>query len=270
MPLTYAHPAAAIPLRRLFSKNIPVLSALVIGSVMPDVPYFLPLLPERAYSHSLAGLFGFCLPGGILVYVVFLVVLKPPLLALLPVAISSRLDSVACNLPRITLGYLIQIAFALLAGAITHLLWDAFTHEDAPFVRAWPLLSLHLTNIGGYQVTIYKVLQHGSTFSGLALLAYWLQRWYRRTAICVEGFHHHLPAGFKRLLWFSLFLISAVNGLWSGISALMMETDGVPLRLFLGRAVINGTSALLVSLLFYCFCWHIQRIAHRVISRQMR
>ncbi|MSQ59664.1 MAG: DUF4184 family protein [Betaproteobacteria bacterium] len=40
MPFTIAHPAAALPLLRPL-RGFGVLSALVIGSMTPDFPYFL-------------------------------------------------------------------------------------------------------------------------------------------------------------------------------------------------------------------------------------
>ena len=55
MPLTIAHPAAVIPLQRwLGTWAIP--SALVIGSVAPDLAYVLPIGISRAADHSLAAL----------------------------------------------------------------------------------------------------------------------------------------------------------------------------------------------------------------------
>ncbi len=63
MPFTLAHPAAAAPLRRFGL----VLSALVVGSMAPDFPYFLPGLPQDKFGHTLAGVFWFCVPAGLAV-----------------------------------------------------------------------------------------------------------------------------------------------------------------------------------------------------------
>ena len=82
MPYPIAHPAAVIPLVRPMGR-FAVPSALVIGSVSPDLWYFVPAL-ERADSHSPAGLFWFCLPVGFAVYFAFHLLLKEPLLALAP------------------------------------------------------------------------------------------------------------------------------------------------------------------------------------------
>ena len=51
MPLTTAHPVAAIPLRRPLGR-LGVLAGLVIGSITPDLPLFLPLPVGRNAAHS--------------------------------------------------------------------------------------------------------------------------------------------------------------------------------------------------------------------------
>ena len=78
MPYPFAHPAAVLPLAARFG----VPSALVIGSVAPDLWYLLPFI-DRAQTHSLSGVLAFCLPAGLLLYLLFHFVLKEPLIALL-------------------------------------------------------------------------------------------------------------------------------------------------------------------------------------------
>lgn len=90
MPYPFAHPAAVLPLARPMGR-FAVPSALAIGSVLPDLWYIVPLV-DRADSHSLAALFWFCLPAGLLSYVLFHRLLKQPLIALL----STRLGRFAC------------------------------------------------------------------------------------------------------------------------------------------------------------------------------
>ena len=51
MPFTGSHPAAVLPLMRWGLMP----SALVIGSMVPDLPYFLPV-PDLGNTHSLIGL----------------------------------------------------------------------------------------------------------------------------------------------------------------------------------------------------------------------
>src|SRR5262245_46796273 len=137
MPFTFAHPAAAVPLRGVLGRY-GVLSALVIGSLTPDFPYFLPLDIPREVSHSLPALAWFCLPMGLLVYVLFHVFLKGPLLALLPPATLCRLGPYTSRFQSLPQASWTAVIVSLLCGAVTHLLWDAFTHNNAPAVRAFP------------------------------------------------------------------------------------------------------------------------------------
>ena len=64
MPFTFAHPAAILPLRRSrFLQTVP----LIIGSLVPDVPYYFPgRLMTRIFldTHTLHGSIFICLPLG--------------------------------------------------------------------------------------------------------------------------------------------------------------------------------------------------------------
>jgi hypothetical protein len=180
MPFTLAHPAAAIPLCRPLRRH-GVLSALVIGSMVPDFWYLLPLGIQRADTHSLAGLFWFGLPVGLTCYAVFHALLKKPLLGLLPEAVAARLaecTEMEAALPRVGL---VAVLASLLLGLVTHLAWDSFTHYDGAFVAAWPALRSELFSIGHYDVYPVSLLQHLSGVVGIGLTGYWLWRWYVRS-----------------------------------------------------------------------------------------
>src|ERR1700721_4280007 len=71
MQFSFSHPAAVLPVHSRFKNWIP-LSALVIGSLVPDAEYYLPM-PEhfRNHSHTLLGTFSTSLPLGILLWLVF-------------------------------------------------------------------------------------------------------------------------------------------------------------------------------------------------------
>jgi len=61
MPLTLAHPAAVLPAVRFRRRGLPFVP-LVIGSVTPDFEYFFKLEPTGHFSHTVPGVFLFCLP----------------------------------------------------------------------------------------------------------------------------------------------------------------------------------------------------------------
>src|SRR3979411_610752 len=129
MPFTLAHPAAIIPFRR-FGGRSTSLSALVIGSMSPDFVYFLPLGVSGGLSHSTIGIFVFCVPASLIVYTVFHLLARQPLAALMPEAISSRLNNQSAEWMPKTIASLALIVFSVLIGAATHIAWDAFTHGN--------------------------------------------------------------------------------------------------------------------------------------------
>lgn len=187
MPFTLAHPAAAVPLHRVLGKA-GVLSALMIGSLTPDFAYFLPwsvdLMEARGGTHSLAGIFWFCIPIGLLAYWVFHTVLKHPVLLLLPEGVHTRLAPIANGASQHSWRSFWAVVLSLGVGAATHPLWDGFTHFGVP-VHVFPLLGATVAEVFGQTVRVYNVLQHGSTMLGLGLLGWWTLRWYRRTPVSV-------------------------------------------------------------------------------------
>jgi hypothetical protein len=176
VPLTLAHPAAAVPLAKPLGRW-GVLAALITGSIAPDLVYFLPFPITREMSHSLGGLFWFCLPAGTALYALFHSTLKGPLSALMPAAMQARLlRFLEPSAPHAT--RLLAIPVSVLAGAVTHLVWDSFTHPEAPAVAAFPVLRSRLFTVSDYDVCVFNILQHLSTALGIFLLVRWTARWY--------------------------------------------------------------------------------------------
>src|SRR5262245_39207676 len=127
MPYPFAHPAAVLPLPRLMGR-LAVPSALVIGSLSPDLWYLAPPL-AREDNHGAAALLWFCLPAGLALYALFHLLLKQPLIALL----SPRLAAFTpAGLPAAPWR---AVVVSLLAGALTHFAWDAATHAFEPVWR---------------------------------------------------------------------------------------------------------------------------------------
>lgn len=181
MPFTFAHPAAVIPVQRVL-RHRTILSALVIGSMAPDFQNFLPFDVERADSHSLAGMFWFSLPVGMVLYLAFHLLLKIPLCALLPQGMAARLAPPQAG-PVLPLASGAAVVLSLLLGILTHLAWDALTHYSFVTVDILPYLSSHLFSVGSYHVYPYKLLQHASTVGGVLLLWYWSRQWLRRAPL---------------------------------------------------------------------------------------
>ena len=89
MPFTISHAAAVLPFSRLLARWR-LLSAAVIGAMVPDFGLFLPWPVHRLESHGVAGLWAFCLPVGLVTYWIFQYLVKTPLLAVLPNGAAAR------------------------------------------------------------------------------------------------------------------------------------------------------------------------------------
>lgn len=164
MPFTLTHTAAILPIAR-FAPKLP-LSALAIGSMLPDAPIFLTLGYGYTFLHSLPGLLLASIPLGLAFYYAYHRFLKPALINLLP-------DFAACRLQT----YLkhpspsfVTVAIALFLGAATHVVWDLFTHAGKAGVALIPLLqnSYHMS---GYSIAGHEIAQHGSSAIFLPILA---------------------------------------------------------------------------------------------------
>ena len=59
----------------------------------------------------------------------------------------------------------IIVIVSVLIGASSHILWDNFTHEHGYFVGIIPSLTNKISFLGG-QISVFKILQHSSTFIG--------------------------------------------------------------------------------------------------------
>ncbi|MDA0137664.1 DUF4184 family protein [Solirubrobacter deserti] len=171
MPFTFSHPAAVVPLLRV--GLVP--SALVIGSMAPDVPYYLPGSPiSSAHTHSLLGVVAADLALGAILFVVWHALLAPAAVALAPTALRDRL---APDLPvplRRHTAWLVLVSLAV--GALTHVVWDAFTHPGR-----WGSERIGWLNEEHGPLLGTTWLQHGSGGLGLLVLLGVLARWWWRT-----------------------------------------------------------------------------------------
>ena len=69
---------------------------------------------------------------------------------------------------------------AIVLGAATHILWDAFTHRDTIVTNSIPVL--RGPTPGFSWLPIYHVLHFLSTVAGLVILALWMRQLHRQPA----------------------------------------------------------------------------------------
>lgn len=179
MPFTPTHVLAVVPIGYRWPRALPF-SAVVIGSMVPDWPLFLPIGPDYKTTHSFIGIITACVPLGFALYAFFQRVLKRPLLELLPQSLRQMLviylNSPATFRPE----DLIRIAVAVAMGAITHIVWDAFTHQDRWGTELLPVLNSVVLTMAGLDVRGYKLLQHGSSAVGIPILILCALAWLRK------------------------------------------------------------------------------------------
>ena len=266
MPFTFAHPAAALPLRRTLGRA-GVLSALVVGSLSPDFVYFVPLGVGRVASHSLAGLLWFCVPTGLIGYGLFHVLLRPVVSYLLPAPVRDRLPQLPGNC-GLSVAPLWAVLLSLGLGAATHILWDACTHADGFVVKAQPALRVLLWEVHGYRVFVYKVLQHGSTLLGLLLLALWIWRWFITTRPHHVSLRWQPPEAARRPALFVMLAGPVLGGCVSGIVHMGDTSDIRTFQQFVGHGVITAISVFGTTLLGFGAVWRLwEARATRMASR---
>ncbi len=175
MPFTLSHTAIVIPLYKVYGHFF-VVSALVIGTVLPDIFSFLPLGISRYFAHSFLGLICIDVPFGLVIYYLFHLLLSPVIYSLLPFSVQCRMN------PNLANGILentsfLKILFSLFIGSLTHIIWDDFTHESGIFVQYFNILSHTLFTVDGHEFKLYRLLQHLSSLIGFLIVIIWVKKW---------------------------------------------------------------------------------------------
>jgi hypothetical protein len=245
MPFTLAHPATVLPLARLLARRR-LLSAVVVGSMVPDFGRFLPWQPARFETHSADALLTFCLPVGLVTYWLFQWLIKRPLVELLPPGAYARWRDSSAPADASSIKQWILAACGVLFGAITHLVWDAFTHEGARGVRMFPVLEDPAVEFGGHRLSGAHLLQDANSVVGLlvviAVLAYGLRPGQPGAAAAKRRLTR-----VERWLWILAYVLAAAS--FSGLFFLVRRhaLAGIPLPLSSAAiAFLRGAAAALI------------------------
>jgi hypothetical protein len=249
VPYTPTHVVAVVPLWPL-RRFLPFV-ALAIGSMVPDFPLFFPGIVDYAQTHSLVGAFTACLPIGASLFLLFELFMRRPLTSLLPDWVQRRLPSKSGIPvePRISLHlrYFAGVAFAIVIGAWTHQIWDAFTHQGRWGTHLVPVLNSEI-RIGGSLVPGYKLFQYGSTFFGLPLL----------TLLAAVELHRTTPEERG---------IATLHQKWKLLAALLILAVPIFVGAFawstsknayqaLGVTIRHSGAIIMVGLAAYCILFH--------------
>ncbi len=247
MPVTPAHAVAAWPLHK-WLPALP-LSALVIGAMSPDYEYFLRLAPITRHAHTPAGLVFFCVPVSIVVWFVFRHLLRPALVELLPPGLARAIR------PASTSWLLALVAVAI--GAVSHVVWDGFTHQDDWAVRAWPALRTQPWP-ALLPLPWFKLLQYGSSFFGMLALVTWIGAWVRSQPQAAREWLPGQRARFMRVVSVVV-AISAISGI-----ADSMMTPRHAWTVNLGRGLVGAMVGCAVAVTVFAIG---RALAHRTNPR---
>lgn len=175
MPFTVSHAAAVLPIHRFTRHRLP-LTALMIGSMAPDFGYFFSHEASRQLTHSLASLVTFSLPAGLAIWTLYVALLEKATITLLP----DRWHTRFAHTDAITPSLVLRAGVAITLGALTHIVWDSFTHRGTVVTDALPFLSGAVP--GMPWLTVYHLLHGLSSAVGLVILIVWARNLHRQPA----------------------------------------------------------------------------------------
>ncbi|GLP68479.1 hypothetical protein TUSST3_51020 [Streptomyces sp. TUS-ST3] len=185
MPFTLSHAAAVLPAVRPdgSGRGRLVPAVLVAGSFSPDMTYYAASVVSGAMefgtvTHSFPGVFTIdVLVAWALVGLWLL--LREPLVALLPRRGQGRVATLLrCGTPRARVRTALVLRWYASAalGALTHVVWDAFTHHDRWGMRLFPVLG---RDVAGSP--LYWYLQYGGSALAAVVIVVFCAHALRRT-----------------------------------------------------------------------------------------
>lgn len=205
---------------------------LVAGAVAPDLGYYVPVLP----THNVL--------GGFLAGVTLLLVgrlLLPSVMALVPAFVRERVARPGpVRRP-------VWRALSIVAGVLTHLVWDAFTQTDGGFVQRWDWLTVSV--VGPHR--LYNVIGYVSSLGGMLLLLVLASRAPRE---------HDWPSrtGNSRYkFWIFIGLATAVGVTWS----LADPVSQVSLYDWVRRLLLGAVQGIAVGFGVHAVLWRFNQSA---------
>ena len=247
MPLTFAHPAAVVPIKEKWPRWFD-LTALVLGSMAPDFEYFIYLRPQRVIGHTVGGYFYYNLPLVFMIAILWHYVIKRPLILSLPKPFRKYGASFLQHKwdIRSIRAFLVFIASAIL-GMATHVFWDAFTHANTYFVRNIAFLSYQIS-ILNTDIYVYKALQHGSSLVGFLILFLYISKSVAIKSVTLQ----EAPKAKTIAYWLPV----ALTGIGIVTLRVSQTLGGVTLTLF-GVYVISFVSGLFIGIIVVSFIFNV-------------
>ena len=238
MPFTVSHAAAVLPLAVGRPGRTLVPTALVIGSMVPDLPYFVPPYLGAVWTHAVYGPVTIDLVAGLALLAIWHFLLVRPLTDFVPTWVGRRLPQ-----PLPLRGRWGWAALSVVIGAYTHVLLDAFTHPGR-----WAVDRLAWLNVLVGPLPAHKWLQYGLGVLGLLILAVWAVVWLddARPRPSTET---RLTSGQRVAAWLVVLAVLVVSAAVIGASGLRagLPTEEVAVGVATGSMSLTAATAI-------CFC----------------
>ncbi|MEU8775365.1 DUF4184 family protein [Streptomyces sp. NPDC048606] len=266
MPFTLSHAAAVLPAigRDGRARGALVASALVFGSFAPDTVFFADAVVPGFMEY---GTFTHSLPGVLTVDAVLTAVLalcwllsREPLVALLPRAWRGRVHAFVRGEPwhgRGPLALALWFYASAVAGSLTHVVWDSFTHGDRWGTDALPALE----ETFALGLPLYTFLQYGTSALAACAVGWFTVTGLRRLPATAAP--ASVPVLGRAESWGGLLLVLACAGVGITLRVIRFFTfhDRIRSPLDIIPTVCFGAGAgLAVGLLLYAA---LVRLRHR-------
>jgi hypothetical protein len=247
VPFTLSHPAAAALVWPLVRQRRLSLSALAIGSMVPDFEFFIHLRPIDVWGHSFIGFFRFCLPVGLISLAAWEFLVRDAVRHLFAMPVHTD-ESVR------TWQWWTRAVVAIAIGVALHIAWDGLTHEGGWGERLIPALSSIAFPMRGRPMAWSVLVDYASTIVGGVVVLVWLGSELRRA-------HSFAAVAHTRWRWLviSLLAVGAIAvGLWIGLRGppWVNYWSG---EMWIARFTIGAMLGFAVALLGFSAAHHIQR-----------
>jgi hypothetical protein len=175
--------------------------------------------------------------------------IKGPSVLLLPGFVRQRVEPHVTQFSFGPASRFLLITISVAIGAITHVVWDSFTHEHGWFVERWPALQASL--MASRKLQIFKLLQYGTSILGLLLLSYCFYSWLLNQRNDELLQQRALPERVRRRIVAAIVVLTCAVAICAGLWSAVQATGLRVIRVFVVQSSIGGMIAFAGCVLLY-------------------